>query len=362
MNITELLDSIWLGNTVSHWLIAVGVFFAVIVGLWPLKKLVLNRLRVFAASTDTDFDDLILKVIQGTKFVIVLVIAAWAGTRVLVLPKLILNGFETLAIIVGVLQVGIWATTWLTGWLKIIGEKRAEDGEAITWLRGVEWAGKLVIWAVALLIGMENLGVDVTGLIAGLGIGGIAVALAAQNILGDLFAAFSIFVDKPFLIGDSLTIGEQTGTVESIGVKTTRLRSLSGEQLIFGNSDLVKSRIQNFGRLYQRRVAFTVSVTYDTPRQQVEAIPTMIQEIVEGQDQVRFDRAHFKELGDSALIFEAIYHVLVPSFQTKMDVQQAINLELMRRFEAEGIEFAFPTQSIFLENVAPSDTAAQGPA
>jgi len=189
----------------------------------------------------------------------------------------------------------------------------------------------------------------VTGLVAGLGIGGIAVALAAQNILGDLFSAFSIFIDKPFVLGDYLKVGDQMGTVENIGMKTTRLRSLTGEQLVFGNSDLVSSRIQNFGRLNERRANFTVGVIYDTPKKKIEEIPTVIREIVEAQDQVRFERSHFKEFGDSALIFETIYFVLVPAFQVKMDVQQAINLELMQRFEAEGIEFAFPTQTIYLE-------------
>ena len=207
----------------------------------------------------------------------------------------------------------------------------------------------LLIWSIVLLLGLENLGVDITGLAAGLGIGGIAVALAAQNILGDLFAAFSIYIDQPFVLGDYLSVGSFSGTVESIGMKTTRLRSLTGEQLIFSNSDLVDSRIQNFGRLVERRVAFTVGVTYDTPTAKVEEIPTMIREVVESQEHARFDRSHFKEFGDSALIVETVYYVLQPAYQYKMDIQQAINLELMRRFESEGIEFAFQTQTIFLE-------------
>ena len=218
-----------------------------------------------------------------------------------------IGGLEKVAMIVVVLQVGIWATRALTEWLEIVAKKRSGDGETLTWLSGVDWTGKIIIWAVALLIALENLGVDVTGLVAGLGIGGIAVALAAQNILGDLFSAFSIFVDRPFVIGDFIRVGDQMGTVENIGMKTTRLRSLTGEQLIFGNSDLVSSRIQNFGRLDERRANFTVGVTYDTPKDVVEKIPTMIREAVEAQEQVRFDRSHFKEFGDSALIFETIY-------------------------------------------------------
>jgi len=350
MTMTEMLDYIWWGNPVSRWLIAFGISLLVITILWPIKRWIVRRMKSFAASTDTPYDNLAVRVLKTTKFSFVALIGLWAGSRVLQMPDFLNLGLQKIAIIVVVLQVAVWATTSLTEWLKIVAEKRAKDGEALTWLGGVEWTGKIIIWAVALLIGLENLGVDVTGLVAGLGIGGIAVALAAQNILGDLFSAFSIYIDQPFVLGDYLKVGDQMGTVENIGMKTTRLRSLTGEQLVFGNSDLVNSRIQNFGRLQERRANFTVGVTYDTPKEKVEEIPGMIRTIIEAQEQVRFDRSHFKEFGDSALIFETIYVVLVPEFMVKMDVQQAINLELMQRFEAEGIEFAFPTQTIYLEN------------
>ena len=349
MTITDLLEHIWLGNPVSRWLIALGIFLLVIVILWPVKRWIVGRMKSFTAKTDNRFDDLAVQVLKSTKFMFVALIALWAASRVLQLPEFLADGLSKVAVIVLVLQVGLWASRALNEWLRIVAEKKAEDGEVLTWLSGVEWTGKIIIWAVALLIGLENLGVDVTGLVAGLGIGGIAVALAAQNILGDLFSAFSIYIDKPFVIGDYLKVGDQMGTVENIGMKTTRLRSLTGEQLIFGNSDLVSSRIQNFGRIEERRANFTVGVTYDTPKEKIEEIPEMIRTIVEAQEQVRFERSHFKEFGDSALLFETIYFVLVPAFLVKMDVQQAINLELMQRFEAEGIEFAFPTQTIYLE-------------
>jgi len=346
----DLLNQFWWGNPVSRWLLALGVSLVVLVALWPIKRYILNRLHRVAESTDTAIDNLVVETLQATKLLFVVFVAIWAGSRVLTMPELLFATWTKATIIVAILQVGIWASTALVGWLRILRDKKAKQGEALTWLAGVEWAGKFVIWTAVLLIGLENIGVDVTGLVTGLGIGGIAVALAAQNILGDLFSAFAIYIDRPFVIGDYLKIGDQMGTVETIGMKTTRLRSLTGEQLVFGNSDLVSSRIQNFGRLNERRANFTVGVTYDTPKDKVEKIPAMIQEIVEVQEQVRFDRSHFKEFGDSALIFETIYFVLAPQFQVKMDIQQAINLELMRRFAAEGIEFAFPTQTIYLEN------------
>ena len=357
MTPSEFLDYVWLGNSVSRWLIAAAVALAVVVVLVPIKRLILQQWKRLAKSTDTQLDNLIVRVLGKTKRLFILVIALWAGSRVLVLPDRLVTTLWRLAVIAVVLQVGIWATTGLLEWLEILRQKSAQKGEVLTWLGGVEWIGRFLIWTAVLLVGLENIGVDVTGLVTGLGIGGIAVALAAQNILSDLFAAFSIYIDRPFVIGDYLKVGDQMGTVETIGMKTTRLRSISGEELIFGNSDLVDSRIQNYGRLNERRANFTVGVTYDTPKEKVAKIPGMIKDIVEAQDHVRFDRSHFKEFGDSALIFETVYFVLVPAFGTKMDIQEAINLELMQRFEGEGIEFAFPTQTLYVEGALPGTSS-----
>lgn len=346
---TDFLDQEWWGNPTSRWLLAAGISLLVLVALWPLKRYVVARLHRVAETTDSSLDDLVVEVLQATKPLFVVLFAVWAGFRVLVMPAMVATALERTAIVVVILQVGFWATTGLVSWLEIVGDRKAAQGEVLTWLGGLEWIGRFVIWTVLLLVGLENLGIDVTGLVTGLGIGGIAVALAAQNILGDLFSAFAIYIDRPFVLGDYLRVGDQMGTVESIGMKTTRLRSLTGEQLIFGNSDLVSSRIQNFGRLNERRANFTVGVTYDTPEDKLARIPAMIQEVVEAQDRVRFERSHFKEFGDSALVFETVYFVLVPEFVVKMGIQQEINLELMRRFAAEGIEFAFPTRTVYFE-------------
>jgi small-conductance mechanosensitive channel len=190
-------------------------------------------------------------------------------------------------------------------------------------------------------------------------VGGIAVALAAQNILGDLFASLSIVFDKPFVLGDFIIIGDSMGTVEQIGLKTTRIRSLSGEQLIFSNNDLLSSRIRNFKRMQERRVVFSVGVVYQTTKAQLETIPGILREAVEAQDSTRFDRAHFKEFGDFSLNFEVVYHVLTPDFGKYMDVQQAINFVIFERFDELGIEFAYPTQSIHLQAGEKVQYAAQ---
>ena len=224
------------------------------------------------------------------------------------------------------------------------------DAASVTMILTLGSLGKVAIWATAALMAAVSMGQPITPLIAGLGIGGIAVALAAQNILGDLFASVSIVLDKPFVLGDFIIVDDKMGSIEYIGLKTTRLRSLSGEQLVFSNTDLLKSRIHNYKRMRERRVLFTIGATYDTPYEKVAAIPAMLREIIESQQPVRFDRAHFARYGDSALIFEVVYYVLAADYNIYMNVQQAVNLAIFRRFEEEKIEFAFPTQTVFLRN------------
>jgi small-conductance mechanosensitive channel len=222
-------------------------------------------------------------------------------------------------------------------------------------LKVLSVALRLALWSVIVLLALQNLGVDVTALVATLGVGGVAVALAAQGILGDVFASIFMVIDKPFVLGDFLIVGDFLGSVEDIGMRTTRIRSLSGEQLIFSNNDLLRTRIRNYGRMYERRVVFSLGVTYQTPRTKLEAIPGIIREAIEAQDKTRFDRAHFQKYGDFALVFESVYYVLEPDYTLYMDIQQAINLRVHRRFEEEGIEFAYPTQTLF---VARTDEAA----
>jgi small-conductance mechanosensitive channel len=246
-------------------------------------------------------------------------------------------------------QAGTWITTGVTAWLdRYTQQELVTDRGAATTMRAMGFVAQLVIWVVLLMVALDNLGIDITTLIAGLGVGGIAVALATQNILGDLFASLSIVLDKPFVLGDFVIVDNLMGTVEHIGLKTTRVRSLWGEQVVFSNADLLKSRLRNFGRMQERRIVFRIGVTYQTPRAVVARIPGILREAITSQEKVRFDRAHFASFGDSSLDFEAVYYVLVPDFLPYMDTQQAINLKIMERFEEEGIEFAYPTRTVFL--------------
>jgi len=211
------------------------------------------------------------------------------------------------------------------------------------------FVSKVTLWTIVVLLALDNFPkVEVDTLIASLGIGGVAVALAVQNILGDLFASLSIVLDKPFILGDFITVEDYRGTVVHIGLKSTRLRSLTGEQLIFSNSDLLNSRIRNYKRMEERRVVFTISVTYQTSYEKLVTIPTIIQEIIEAQSQTSFDRVHFKEYGEFALNFEVVYYMLISNYDTFMDAQQAINLALFKRFAEESIAFAYPTQTVLV--------------
>lgn len=225
----------------------------------------------------------------------------------------------------------------------------ADDRSSLSALGLIRFLVTLVLWSLVVLLLLDNFGVSISALVTGLGIGGVAVALAVQSILGDLFASLSIVLDKPFVVGDYIVIGELRGTVENIGIKTTRLRSINGEQLVLSNSDLLSSRIQNFNRMRERRVLFTLGVTYQTDLIKIAQLPAELKKIVESHSPVRFDRAHFKTLGDFALIFEIVYFVLSSEFVVYMDIQQSINLQIMQRLKEMGVEVAYPTQTIFLE-------------
>lgn len=245
------------------------------------------------------------------------------------------------------LQLGFLASHLMAAWAsEFTTVHRKTDAARVTMVSSMVRVGYLLIWAIVLILLLNNYGVDVTAMVAGLGVGGLAVAFAFQNILKDIFGSFSIVFDKPFVIGDFINLGEHMGTVEYIGTKTTRIRSLSGELIVISNNDLLSTRIRNFGNMYERRVVFTIRVQYGTPAAKLEKIPAIITGLIKKYDDVRFDRAHLQTFTDFGLQFEVVYIVLVPDFNRMMDIQQEINLALYRTFEQEGIRFAVPIQNM----------------
>ena len=345
----QYLDHEFAGNTVGNWLLAVAVTLAVFVILRLLKSFIVGRLAAVAERTSTDWDDLVVAALRRTKTLFLFIVAVYAS-GVFFLPTGRVGAILATVLILGVIvQAGIWINAGITQWLESYRKRKLEaDAAAVTTMSAIGFILRLLVWVVVLLLALDKLGVQITALVAGLGVGGIAVALAVQNILGDLFASLTIVLDRPFVVGDFLKIGDYLGSVEHVGLKTTRLRSLSGEQLVFGNNDLLGSRVRNYGRMYERRAVFNIGVTYQTPRALIEKIPAIIKAAVEAQSDTRFDRSHFKAYGNFSLDFETVYYVLVPDYARYMDIQQAINLQLHAEFERDGIEFAYPTQTVIL--------------
>lgn len=344
------MDFQLMGNSLEVWLTAFAVSLASLLLLSLARRVLSRRVSAIAARTETRMDDYAASILASSKLFFFLALSVYVGAQPLRLPPLAVTWIDTLAVISLIVQIGVWSDSLLRLWLRHYQERLDEDPGRVTTMKAATVVVRIVLFSIVVLLALDHVpGVQVTALIASLGIGGVAVALATQNVLTDLFASLVISLDQPFVPGDFIVVDDKMGTVERVGLKTTLVRSLSGEQLIFSNSDLLKCRIRNYKRMAERRIAFSIGVTYQTPHEKVAAIPSIIREIVQSQAKARFDRAHFKEFGDSSLNFEAVYWVEVPDYGVYMDVQQAINLALFGRFALEGIEFAYPTQTLFVE-------------
>lgn len=339
------IDRIVYGNSLANWAITLGVAFGVAILL-----LLARRLAARSLTTTKPLGHFLSAVTAGTSVLFLVVVAFYSGAQFLELPPKAVRIVNGIAIIALLIQAALWANRGIAGWLEhYLHEKRTTDASGTTTVMVLGFIARVAVWAVIVLMILDNLGFNITALIASLGIGGIAVALALQNILGDVFASLSIALDKPFVIGDFIIVDDILGTVEYVGLKTTRLRSLSGEQIVFSNTDLLKSRVRNYKRMFERRLVFTIGVVYQTPHEKLEGIPVMLREIIERQPKTRFDRAHFMAYGESALVFEVVYFVRDPDYNVYMDIQQAINLDIFRRFGEAGIEFAYPTRTLYVQ-------------
>jgi small-conductance mechanosensitive channel len=336
-------------NSLVDWAIALGIASLALLMLIAIRRSTRVYRDRLKTTAETEFLEIPLEVLSRTTLLLLTVIALVIGSQWLTVGPTTQRILTSALMISLFWQAGIWAAAAVRIWLD---RKRrhslAADRAAASSIGIIGFVLNVVIWSMVLLLTLDNLGIDITALIAGLGIGGIAVALAVQNVLGDLFASLSITLDRPFVIGDFLILGDFMGSVEYIGIKSTRLRSLGGEQIIIGNSDLLGSRVRNYGRMLERRVVFATGITYETDIDQLESIPQLIRGIVEAQQDTRFDRCHFSKHAAASLDFETVYYVLSPDFNRYMDIQQAINLRIHREFQQLGIEFAYPTQKIYL--------------
>jgi small-conductance mechanosensitive channel len=348
-------------NSLVQWSIAVTVAAGLFLLLLAARRLVRRYHLKLKQTEEIELVEVPVEVLSGTSAAFFVVVSLFAGLGTLAMSDTTARVLASAATIALFAQAGSWAAA-ATGILLERRRRRVmETDRAVASSLGIiGFLLRAVIWSVIVLLMLDNLGIDVTALVAGLGIGGVAIALASQNILGDLFASLSITFDRPFVVGDFLIVDDYMGSVEFIGVKSTRLRSLSGEQIIMSNADLLKSRVRNYGRMAERRVVFTLNVAYDTSPELLERIPGLIREAVIAQPGTRFDRSHFSQHGASSLDFESVYYVLSADYGKYMDTRQALNLRIHREFTELGIEFAYPTQTLYLARAPAKSTPTQG--
>jgi small-conductance mechanosensitive channel len=348
----DFFNQSFYGNSFYDYTFALGIFILGIIVLTIFKKIILSRLKKWSEKTATKVDDLLIQGIEKSVLPVLYLIIFYIAIKTLALPAAVEKVIDVASVILATFFVVRVITSTLRYSLSAYVKRKIpeeEDAERrLKQIRGITLIVSFVIWVVGFVFLLDNLGFEISAVIAGLGIGGIAIALAAQTILGDLFSYFVIFFDRPFEIGDFIVIGDYKGTIEYIGIKTTRIRSLSGEQIVISNTDLTNSRIQNFKRMERRRIVFKLNVVYQTTAKQLEEIPKIVRSIIEEQPDIAFDRGHFQGYGNSSLDFEFVYFVLSPDYNKYMDIQQAINLKVYEEFEKQGIEFAYPTQTLFL--------------
>jgi small-conductance mechanosensitive channel len=351
--IEAMLHRTILGNTFLAWSIAAGVAFLVGAMLVVVRAQVLRWLSARNKQGHLRRVGWALGIIEGTRPWFLITVAIFFGAQFVALPQKADRFVEHLTIVAVIVQGAFWASLAIRNWLaRQVAAKQQIDAQAATTVGVLGFFAQLALWTLVVLLALENLGFNITTLLAGLGIGGVAMALAAQGVLGDIFASVTIALDKPFAIGDFITIDDIMGTVEHVGLKTTRLRSLSGEQIVLANSDLLKGRVRNFKRLSERRIEFSIGIAPDTPPEKLAQVPAIIRKAIEANPKTRFDRAHFKKVGEAALIFESAFYFGDPDYNRYMDVQQAINLDILRSLRQKGITLARPMPSTFVVNAA----------
>jgi small-conductance mechanosensitive channel len=343
----SILERSYLGNPVAVWALSLLVVVVSFLVLRGAVRWAGRRLQAVSEARQSKLLGLFAEVLGKTSALTLLFAAVLAGAQFLQLPAKFEQLLRSLLVVLALLQGGVWATLLLERWLafRISSEKEAGRSTAVTL---ASFAGKLLLWAFILLLSLENLGVDVTALIAGLGVGGIAVALATQGLLADLLGSVTIALDKPFEVGDLIIVEDLSGTVEHIGLKTTRVRSIYGEQIVFSNADLLASRIRNYKRMSERRVVFSLGVEYNTPPERLRKVPEVVAAAFAGLPDLRFERAYLKEFGESNLNFEVVFFVLTPDIGVYMDRLHAVNLAIYDRFAAERLEMSYPVQEVIL--------------
>ncbi len=347
--LAEFLAHIIGNDYMSEYMVALGVFLSAAIILRIFKFVVLKKLKAISEMTHTDFDDLLVKIVENVPWQLYLFISFYLGMQFIQIPGLL----QTILYYILVLAIAYYAIRAVQEMIDYgaekIAEAREKEGEEID-TSVLELLSKLLkgaVWGIAIILLLSNLGYDISALIAGLGIGGIAIAFALQNVLVDIFASFSIHFDKPFKVGDYIVLGADSGIVQKVGMKSTRIRTLQGQELVVSNKELTETRIHNYKKMEKRRIVFGFGVTYETHTEKLKKIPGMIREIIARVEGVKLDRVHFKEFADFSLNFEVVYYLDSRDYGKYMDAQQEINFAIREKFEEEDIEMAYPTQKVY---------------
>jgi len=342
---------IW-SNSGLDYIIALSILVVALIAFKIFRGIILASLVNWVKQTKMSFDDTIITMISDIKFLTYFWLAFYMAVSFLNLPSVvsrIVGGLFTVFIVFEVIRIAEKMFDYIFKKYLSRSDSKVDERQTNAMSGVLRFMVRLVLWSFGSILVLSNLGVDITSLIAGLGIGGLAVALALQNVLSDLFSALSIYIDRPFQVGDFIAIGSDKGSVERIGLKTTRIRSITGEELVISNRELTDARVQNFGRLNRRRASFTLGVVYGIKSEKLKQIPGIIKGIVEKIDKTDFDRCHFKSFGNSSLNFETVFWVDSDDYTVFMNILEQVNLEIYERFAGESIEFAYPTQTLYIE-------------
>jgi len=347
IDFNQILNYYFLDNSIKGYLIAFGFFVLAIIVLKIFKQIIIVKIKKLADHTKTEFDDLLIKTVDSIGWPFYLFLSLYFAFKFIIISGILERIVFYLLLIIGIYYVvrGIQRIIDY-GFHKIIEKK--QDTAVVNLLSKIT---KIVLWVIAIIIILQNLGYNISTLAAGLGIGGLAIAFAIQNILGDIFASFSIYFDKPFQIGDFIIVGNDMGTVKKIGIKSTRIQTLQGEELVISNKELTEIRIHNYKKMEKRRIVFTFGVVYETPTEKVRKIPDIVKNIINSVNLAETDRVHFNKFGDSSLNFEVVYYLNSSDYNEYMDVQQQINLAIKQEFEKKKVEFAYPTQTVFINKI-----------
>lgn len=339
------------GNTVREYLIALGIFVGCLFFLKLFSLLILRRLRHWAEKTKNTLDDFIIAFFSKTVMPLLYLASFYFSVHHLKLHTLNSRYMRIgYAIIITIVAVRGLLSIIHYLLIKIVTRNEGDEADLREkQLKGFLTLVDLVVWIISLVFLLDNLKYNVTTLVAGLGVSGIAIAIAAQAILGDFFAYFVIFFDRPFNIGDFIEVDDKTGTIEYIGFKSTRIRTLMGDQLIVSNKDLTNARMHNYKKMERRRMLFTLGVTYQTAPGQLEAIPKIVEGVIQSVKNITFDRGHFVKFGDSSLVFEFVYYVESQDYTLHINALHEVNLKIYKTFAEKGIHFAYPTQSVYIQ-------------